>query len=164
MSWLLILKTKIKQQIQQRRVQFSSASLQGGYCYILASPGTVGLLVGREEAIMGPSQWLLRDLTVPAFLFSSIAPSPGNSLGTSIPCLTLEDFQSSEWRDGRRVGENWFPALTLVIVLQTLSIWIFLDVVVFNDENLRDTERDTFFKHSWVHYLSVKRPFDLQKF
>lgn len=62
-----------------------------------------------------------------------------------IPCLTLEDFQSSEWRDGRRVGENWFPALTLVIVLQTLSIWIFLDVVVFNDENLRDTERDTFF-------------------
>lgn len=92
---------------------------------------------------MGPFQWLFRDLPAPAFLFSSIAPSPGDSLWTSIPCLTLEDFQTRG--DGRKAGENWFPALTLLIVLQTLSTWIAFRYGCVQCWKLRDTEKETFF-------------------
>lgn len=56
--------------MKKTRVQFFSASLQGGYCWILASPGTVGFLMGKSVGHNGSfSVTLFRDLPVPAFLF-----------------------------------------------------------------------------------------------
>lgn len=66
MSWFLILLLRWRKQSPV----FPQLAYKGGYCCFLASPGTVGFLVGKSVGHNGSFPvTLFRDLPVPAFLF-----------------------------------------------------------------------------------------------